>query len=111
VKSTVEKQSVPLSTDDDGVFRVGGTRVTLETVVSAFESGCTCEEIAQQYTSLNLSDIYLVIGYYLTHRDELQTYLDRRAAQQDKLRSEAPLAPQESNREIRQRLLKRRRTG
>ena len=111
MKSTVEKQPVPLSTDEHGVFRVGGTRVTLETVASAFESGCTCEEIAQQYTSLNLSDIYLVIGYYLTHRDELQSYLDRRAAEQEKLRTEAPLAPRESNREIRERLLNRRRTG
>jgi len=111
MKSTVEKQSVPLSADDDGVFRVGGTRVTLDTVVSAFESGCTCEEIAQQYASLSLSDIYLVVGYYLTHRDELQTYLDRRAAQQEQIRAEAPLAPRESNREIRDRLLRRRQTG
>ena len=111
MKSTIEKQPVPLFTDDDGVFRVGGTRVTLDIVVEAFESGCTCEEIAQQYPSLQLSDIYLVIGYYLTHRDELQPYFARRAAVQEQVRAEAPLAPSASNQEIRDRLLRRRQTG
>lgn len=36
---------VPLDTDRDGVFRVGGTRVTLDTVVGAFTDGATPEEI------------------------------------------------------------------
>lgn len=111
MKSTVEKQSVPLLKDDDGVFRVGGTRVPLETVVAAFESGCTCEEILQQYPSLRLSDIYLVVGYYLTHRDELVGYLDHRAAEQTEVREQSPLAPIESTREIRDRLLERRQIG
>lgn len=38
--------------DADGVVRVAGTRVTLDTVVAAFEEGATAEEIAQQYPSL-----------------------------------------------------------
>jgi hypothetical protein len=35
----------PLSVDDDGVLRVGGTRVRLETVINAFQVGCAAEEI------------------------------------------------------------------
>ena len=111
MKSLVDKQVVPLATDDDGVFRVGDTRVTLDTVVAAFESGCTCEEIAQQYPSLRLSDIYVVVGYYLNHREELKPYFERREAQRAQLQSEKPLAPSESNQAIRNRLLSRRPTG
>ncbi len=34
---------IPLETDADGVVRVGGTRVTLDTVVAAFKEGATAE--------------------------------------------------------------------
>ena len=68
----------PLEMDDDGVVRVGKTRVTLDTVVAAFLDGATAEEIAQQYPFLLLADIYHVIGHYLRHRPEVDTYLRQR---------------------------------
>jgi uncharacterized protein (DUF433 family) len=111
MKSAVENQPVPLSVDEHGVMRVGQTRAPLETIVAAYDAGSGCEEIAQQYPSLQLSDIYLVIGYYLTYREELQSYLDRRAVECAEVRSARPLAPAESNREIRRRLLNRRENG
>ncbi|MEP0758427.1 DUF433 domain-containing protein [Trichocoleus sp. DQ-A2] len=43
---------------------MGGTRVTLDTVVAAFNSGATAEEIVFQYPSLQLANIYAVISYY-----------------------------------------------
>jgi uncharacterized protein (DUF433 family) len=52
-----EAKAPPLVADDDGVIRVAGTRVQLETVVIAFDAGATAEEIAQQYTSLDLADV------------------------------------------------------
>jgi len=58
---------VPLVADAHGVVRVGNTRVTLDTVIAAFADGATAEEIAQQYPSLYLADVYSVIGYYLRH--------------------------------------------
>lgn len=58
-------EPAPIETDAHGVVRVAKTRVTLNTVVTAFLDGCTPEEIGEQYPSLQLSDIYLVIGYYL----------------------------------------------
>ena len=42
----ISSRPVPLSLDGDGVARIGGTRVTLETVVDAFNRGATAEEIA-----------------------------------------------------------------
>src|SRR4051812_40163380 len=60
-----EAKPPPLVGDDDGVIRIAGTRVQLETVVLAFQAGATAEEIAQQYSSLNLADVYAVISYVL----------------------------------------------
>ena len=77
----VRPEPVPLVADRDGVMRVGGTRVTLDTVVAAFREGATAEEIAQQYPSLRLADVYAVIGYYLHHQREVDDYLRERRQQ------------------------------
>ncbi len=44
-----ETQAVPMKVDQDGVIRIGGTRVRLDTVIFAFNEGYTAEEIASQY--------------------------------------------------------------
>ena len=69
---------IPLLLGKDGVARVGGTRVTLDTVVRAFTRGSTAEEIAQQYPSLSLPDVYATISYYLQRREEVDAYLEKR---------------------------------
>ncbi|NJL88546.1 MAG: DUF433 domain-containing protein [Coleofasciculaceae cyanobacterium SM2_1_6] len=74
-------EPTPIETDAHGVVRVAKTRITLDTVVTAFLEGCTPEEIGEQYSSLQISDIYLVIGYYLRHRDEVHAYLAERQHQ------------------------------
>jgi uncharacterized protein (DUF433 family) len=74
----IETQPIPLTLDTDGVVRVSGTRVTLATIIYAFLDGATAEEIAQQYPSLSLPDIYSVIGYYLNQSVEVNKYLQRR---------------------------------
>jgi uncharacterized protein (DUF433 family) len=77
---TIDTQPVPLMLDQDGVIRVGGTRVTLDTIVYAFQEGATAEEIVQRYPSLALSDVYAVLGYYLRHIVEIHAYLQQREA-------------------------------
>ncbi len=81
-------EPAPIETDAHGVVRVAKTRVTLDTVVTAFLEGCTPEEIKEQYPSLQLADIYLVIGYYLRHQDEVHNYLAERQRQSDLIRQE-----------------------
>lgn len=83
---TIER--VPIHTDADGVVRVAGTRVTLDTIVGAFDAGATAEEIAQQYSSVPLPDIYSVITYYLRHKTEVCDYLKRRGEQAERVREE-----------------------
>jgi uncharacterized protein (DUF433 family) len=75
---SVATEPVPLARDADGVMRVAGTRVTLDTVITAYKNGDTPEQIAQDYSALEAADIYAVIAYYLRHRQELDTYLERR---------------------------------
>jgi uncharacterized protein (DUF433 family) len=74
----IAHEPVPMQMTEDGAVRVGGTRVTLDTVVAAFEEGATAEEIVQQYPPLRLADAYAVIGYYLRHRSEVEAYLAQR---------------------------------
>ena len=48
-------QPPPIRTDEDGIFRVGETRVRLDTVIDAFNAGCSPEEILLKYPSLSES--------------------------------------------------------
>ncbi|MEX2598269.1 MAG: DUF433 domain-containing protein [Dehalococcoidia bacterium] len=99
-------QTLPFRTNADGMIHVGGTRVTLDSLVAAFGSGATPEEIAQQYPSLGLADIYSVIGYYLRHQAEVQTYLAGRGRQGARAREENERRFDPSG--VRERLLARR---
>lgn len=72
---SVEVQTVPLNEDQNGVMRVGETRVTLDTVVHAFDQGHTAEEIVSHYPALRLADVYAIIAYYLNNQTEVQVYL------------------------------------
>lgn len=71
-------ETIPLVTDPQGVVRIGKTRVTLDTMISAFFEGASVEEIKEQYPSLQPSDIYVVIDYYLRHQAEVDIYLRER---------------------------------
>ena len=61
--------------------------MTLDLIVRAFNRGATAEEIAQKYDSLQLSDVYQVIGYYLKHADELTEYFESRSREEEALLS------------------------
>jgi len=83
---TATLERVPIATDKDGVIRVSGTRIPIETVVGAFRDGATAEEIVQDFPSLPLADVYQVIAYYLRHKDELQEYFDRQDEEAEQVR-------------------------
>jgi uncharacterized protein (DUF433 family) len=61
-------QTIPIEIDVDSVARVGKTRVTLDTVVAAFNQGATAEEIVCRYPALKLSDVYSTISFYLNQQ-------------------------------------------
>jgi uncharacterized protein (DUF433 family) len=97
--------TVPLSQDRAGVLRVTGTRVSLDSVIYAFNEGATPEEIVQQYPTLDLKDVYAVVSYYLQNRDEVETYLAQRQTERQELKKE--IEARHDPRGLRERLLAR----
>lgn len=95
----------PLSIDADQVIRVGRTRVTLDTVISAFLEGATAEEIAEDYSSLNLADVYVVLGFYLGHKAVVDQYLEERRQLGDAIEKE--IRGQQKNGSLREKLMDR----
>jgi uncharacterized protein (DUF433 family) len=104
----IEALPTPLRVDEDGVVRVGGTRVTLDTVVSAYLGGASPEEIVDRYPSLSLAAVYGVISYYLHHGPQVDAYLRERAQQAAAIRRENE--ERFDPRGVRERLLTRRST-
>jgi len=82
----ISTDSAPLFIDEDGVVRVRGTRLRLDTVVYAFNQGASAEEILQQYPSLALADIYATISFYLQNRSSVDDYLKERQQRHDRVR-------------------------
>jgi uncharacterized protein (DUF433 family) len=82
----VAADPIPLTTNAQGVILVGGTRVTLDTIVSVFRQGATAEEIVYRYPVLKLADVYAVIGFYLNHQQEVETYLQERQQKAEEIR-------------------------
>jgi uncharacterized protein (DUF433 family) len=83
-----DSNPIPLAEDEFGVIRVAGTRVTLDSIVHGFLEGETAEQIAQNYDSVPLADIYRIIGFYLANRPSIDSYLERADAESAAVRAE-----------------------
>ena len=103
---TIVTEQPPLTPNEDGVIRIGRTRVMLDTVIAAFNEGATAEEIAQQYPALTLAEVYATVAYYLNHKADVDAYLrdGEQLAQQVQAENEARFNPVG----VRDRLLARR---
>jgi uncharacterized protein (DUF433 family) len=85
---TFAPEHPPLRMDEGGVCRVSGTRVSLESILAAFEQGAGPEEIADRYPVVPLADVYAVLAYSLKHREEVEGYLRECDAQEAELARE-----------------------
>jgi uncharacterized protein (DUF433 family) len=86
VAGEVIVEKVPIKADQDGVIRVSGTRVPLETVIRAFLNGAMPEQIVMSYDSLPLADVYQVIAYYLKNKEKVDAYLAQVRAREEETR-------------------------
>ena len=86
--STPASIDVPLRTDQDGVIRVGQTRVTLLTIVARHRAGEAPEEIHRGFPTVALGDIYAVIAYYLAHQEEIDKYIAEELAKAERWQRE-----------------------
>ena len=67
---------VPLRWAEEGqVVRLNNSRISLDIIISFYKRGYTAEMIGDDYPWLDLSDIYLVIAFYLRNKDQVHAYL------------------------------------
>ena len=64
---------------DEGYW-IANSRVSLDTIVYAFLDGQFPESIAQSLPVLTLEQVYGAIAFYLAHRAEVETYLEKTKA-------------------------------
>lgn len=107
VALSIAAQPVPISVDGYGTVRVAGTRLTLESVVAAFERGDTPSEIAGAFPGTELADIYAVIAYYLRHRRDVAAYLQEQETKAAEIRRKLEALEGDQS-GLRERLLDRR---
>lgn len=105
----VSTSEIELTKTEEGVIRVGNSHVSLDTVIIAFSQGATPEQIVEDYDSLDLSEVYAVISYYLQNRMEVEEYFAKRKIHRNKLR--ADIESRNNPQGIRERLLARRRNS
>jgi uncharacterized protein (DUF433 family) len=80
-----EKEKYPMAEPSyveqrEGVYRVAGTRVSLDSIVYAFLDGHTAESIQQSFPVLTLEQVYGAITYYLAHQEAIEAYLREQEA-------------------------------
>jgi uncharacterized protein (DUF433 family) len=89
-----------------GVYRIEGSRVSLESVILLFLDGASPESVVDEFPTLTLEQVYGAITFYLAHRAEIDAYLrqserlwkdepKRRAAIPDPLRERLDRARRE----------------
>ncbi len=59
----------------EGVFKVGDSRVSLDSVVYSFNDGNGAAEIQHQYDSLSLAQVHAAIAYYLHNKEKVDAYI------------------------------------
>jgi uncharacterized protein (DUF433 family) len=69
----------------EGAYRIAGTRVSLDSVIYAFRRGASPESIQRSFPSLSLEQIYGAITFYLAHQEEIDQYLLAGDAEFEKL--------------------------
>ncbi|MEQ1607061.1 MAG: DUF433 domain-containing protein [Pyrinomonadaceae bacterium] len=76
----------PVRMDAYGVLRVGRTRVSLDSVVYAFNRGEDAVEIGRNFDTLSLAEIHSAIAYYLHNKAKVDEYLVEQDREYEKKR-------------------------
>jgi uncharacterized protein (DUF433 family) len=94
--------TIPLREEPAGVLRVGKSRVLLELVIHAFQEGESPESIVHSYDTLDLKDVYAVVGYYMNNPGPIDEYMRESDARAEVVRRkiEESQPPRENLRQL-----------
>lgn len=59
----------------EDVFRVAGTRVSLDSLVCLYREGTSAEGMVESYPALTLEQVHGALAFYLAHQEEIDAYL------------------------------------
>ena len=90
----------PYIEERNGGYYIAGTRVSLDSVVYAFERGNSPEAIQKEFPLLRLPQVYGAIALYLDNRIEMRQYLEK----EERRIQESSVALSEANPELWSRL-------
>src|SRR2546423_3912813 len=59
----------------EGAYRVGKTRVSLDSLVYLFREGMSAESMVESYPALNLEQVHGALAFYLSNQSQIDAYL------------------------------------
>ena len=59
----------------EGAYRVGDTRVSLDSLVYLFREGMSAESMVESYPALTLEQMHGALAFYLANQKEVDAYL------------------------------------
>ena len=71
-----------------GTPHIAGTAVTVRTLVRWYQLGLSPEEIAADYSHLELAQIYSALAYYHANRAEMDAHMAAEEAESDRIEQE-----------------------
>ena len=60
---------------ENGAYRIAGTRISLDSVVYAYNRGELSEQIVQSFPLLTLEQVHGAIAFYLSNSETIDEYL------------------------------------
>ena len=80
--------AIPLERLENGSIRIRGTRIPFESLIYEFRNGATPEQIATDFDTLDLADVYTVSAFYLRNRLAVDQYIAGVAQSAGRLRTD-----------------------
>src|ERR1700676_2854963 len=59
----------------EGAYRIGDTRVSLDSLVYLFREGMSAESMVESYPALTLEQVHGALAYYLGNQNDIDQYL------------------------------------
>ena len=59
----------------EGAYRIGDTRVSLDSLVYLFREGMSAESMVESYPALTLEQVHGALAFYLANQKEIDVYM------------------------------------
>ena len=63
--------------ENEGVYRIGNTRVSLDSIVYLSSEGMSAESMVDSYPALTLEQVHGALAFYLGNQKEIDAYLEK----------------------------------